>query len=111
MRGEQTMDPTDELKALLESAEMLEDAERHRDEAGVANILQPNQEVQRATRAFLRALSSRSHLETGFADEARVDVTLRYSELRAVVEALTEEPLAVLLERLREEAEPTDPAG
>jgi len=105
------MDPTDELKALLESAEMLEEAERYRDEAGVPNSFHPNQEVHRATRAFLLALSSRSYLATGVADEARVDVTLRYSELRAVVEALTEEPLAVLLERLREEAEPTDPAG
>jgi hypothetical protein len=105
------MDPKDGLEALLESAEMLEDAERHRDQAGVPETLQPNLEVQRATRAFLLALSSRSYLATGFVDEARVDVTLRYSELRAVVEALTAEPLAVLLERLREEAEPTDPAG
>ena len=47
----------------------------------------------------------------GFADEARVDVAIRYSELRAVVEALTGEPLSVLLERLREERELTDPAG
>ena len=111
MRGEQTMDPTDELKALLESAEMLEDAERHRNEAGAPNTFHPNQEVHRATRAFLLALSSRSHLATGLADETRVDVAIRYSELRAVVEALTEEPLAVLLERFREEPEPTDPAG
>ena len=105
------MDPTDEIEALLESAKMLEDAERHRDEAEVPNTFHPNQEVHRATRAFLLALSSRSYLATGFADAARVDVAIRYSELRAVVETLTEEPLAVLLERLREEAEPTDPAG
>ena len=105
------MDPKEEIEALLESAEMLEDAERHRDEAAVPNTFHPNQEVHRAIRAFLLALSSRSYLATGFADEARVDVAIRYSELRAVVEALTEEPLAVLLERLREESEPTDPAG
>ena len=105
------MDPTDELKALLESAEMLEDAERHRDEAEDPNSFHPNLEVHRATRAFLLALSSRSHLAPGLADEARVDVAIRYSELRAVVEALTGEPLSVLLERLREEPEPTDPAG
>ena len=105
------MDPRDEIEALLESAKMLEDVERHRDEAEVPNSLHPNLEVHRATRAFLLTLSSRSHLATGLADEARVDVAIRYSELRAVVEALTGEPLAVLLERLQEESEPTDPAG
>jgi hypothetical protein len=105
------MDPIDELEALLQSAEMLEDVKRHRDEAEVSNTFHPSQEIQRATRTFLLALSSRGYLATGFADAARVDVTIRYSELRAVVEALTEEPLAVLLERLREEPEPTDPAG
>ena len=105
------MDPTDEIEALLESAKMLEDAERHRDEAGASNTLHRDQEVDRAIRAFLLALSSRSYLAPGLADEARVDVAVRYSDLRAVVEALTEEPLAVLLERLREEPEPTDPAG
>ncbi len=97
------MDPTDEIEALLESAAMLEDAERHRDEAGASKTLHGNQEVDRAIRTFLLALSSRSDLAPGLADEARVDVAVRYSELRAVVEALTEEPLAVLLERLREE--------
>ena len=105
------MDPTDELKALLESAEMLEEAERYRDEAGVPNSFHPNQEVYRATRTFLLALSSRRDLAMEPADEARVEVAIRYSELRAVVEALTAEPLAVLLERLGEELEPTDPAG
>ncbi len=105
------MDPTDELEALLESAEMLEDAERHRDEAEVPNTLHPDREVHRAIRAFVLALSSRSYLATGFSDEARVDVAIRYSELRAVVEALTQEPLAALLERFREEPGPRDPAG
>ena len=110
MRGDQTMDARDEIEALLESAKMLEDAERHRDEAEVPNTFHPNREVHRAIRAFLLALSSRSQLATGLADEVRVDVAIRYSELRAVVEALTGEPLSVLLERLREEPEPTDPA-
>jgi len=105
------MDPTDEIKALLESAAMLEDVERHRDEAKVSGTFHPDQEVHRAIRAFLLALSSHSDLATGLADEMRVDVAIRYSELRAVVEALTQEPLAVLLERLREEPEPMDPAG
>jgi hypothetical protein len=105
------MDPRDEIEALLESAKMLEDVERHRDEAEVPNSFHPNLEIHRAIRAFLFALSSRSSLATELADEARVDVAIRYSELRAVVEVLTGEPLSVLLERLREEPEPTDPAG
>jgi hypothetical protein len=105
------MDPRDEIEALLESVKMLEDVERHRDEAEVPNGFHPNLEVHRAIRAFLLALSSRSQLATGLADEARVDLAIRYSELRAAVEALTGEPLSVLLERLREEPEPTDPAG
>jgi hypothetical protein len=90
---------------------MLEEAERHRDEAGVSNAFHSDQEVHRAIRAFLLALSSRSHRAAGSSEEAGVDVAIRYSELRAVVEALTGEPLAVLLERLREEPEPVDPAG
>jgi hypothetical protein len=105
------MDPRDEIEALLESAKMLEDVERHRDEAEVPNSFHPNPEVHRAIRVFLLALSRRSSLATGLAEEARVDVAIRYSELRAVVEASTGEPLSVLLERLREEPEPTDPAG
>ena len=105
------MDPRDEIEALLESAKMLEEVERHRDEAEVPNSFHPNLEVHRAIRAFLLALSSRSYLATEFADEARVDVAIRYSELRAVLEALTGEPLSVLLERFREEPESTDPAG
>ena len=105
------MNPRDEIEALLESAKMLEDVERHRDEAEVANSLHPNPEVHRAVRVFLLALSSRSQLATGLAEEARVDVAIRYSELRAVVEALTGDPFSVLLERLREESETTDPAG
>lgn len=105
------MDPRDEIEALLESAKMLEEVERHRDEAEAPNSFHPNLEVHRAIRAFLLALSSRSSLATGLADEAQVDVAVRHSELCAVVEALTGEPLSVLLERLREEPEPTDPAG
>ncbi len=105
------MDPRDEIEALLESAKMLEDVERHRDEAEVPNSFHPNLEIHRAIRAFLLALSSRSSLAPELADEPRVDVAIRYSELRVVVEALTGEPLPVLLERLREESEPTDPAG
>jgi len=105
------MDPRDEIEALLESAKMLEDVERHRDEAEVPNSFHPNLEVHRAIRAFLLALRSHSRLATGLADEARFDVAIRYPELRAVVEALTGEPLSALLERLREEPEPTDPAG
>jgi hypothetical protein len=104
------MDPRDEIEALLESAKMLEDGERHRGEAEVPNSFHPNLEVHRAIRVFLLALSSRSQLATGLVDEARVDVAIRYSELRAVVEALTGEPLSTLLERLREEPETTDPA-
>ncbi|MBW1689021.1 MAG: hypothetical protein JRS35_28690 [Deltaproteobacteria bacterium] len=103
------MDPRDDLEALLESVAMLEDVERHRDEAGGSDSFHANPEVHRAIRAFLLALSSRRDLATGLADEARVEVAIRYSELRAVVEALTGEPLAVLLERLREEPGLTAP--
>jgi hypothetical protein len=105
------MDPRDEIESLLESAKMLEEVERHRDEAEVPNSFHPNLEVHRAIRAVLLALSSRSSLAPELADEACVDVAIRYSELRVVVEALTGEPLPVLLERLREEPEPRDPAG
>jgi hypothetical protein len=110
VRGDQTVDPRGELKALLESAEMLEDAERHRAEAEAPDAFHPNPELHRAIRAFLLTLFSRSHLAMGLADEARVDVAIRYSELRAVVEALTGEPLAALLERIREESESTERA-
>ena len=74
----------DELEALLESAQLLEEAEQSREETGA---LHPKPEIDRAIRRLLRGVVGDNSFASS--DDPSIELSLPLSDIRQLVEELT----------------------